>query len=524
MEVKILEEHGYENALRGMGFSFNTTDPDKLYKVSRRLFNKDGGHNKFTESIVVWLEILAPRYWWQEFDTYRVGTTKQSECFDEKTEILTENGWKYFKDLVKEDAVCTLAPSTGKIEYQIPTKYISDDYSGKMIRFKSNKYDLLVTPNHRVPIWGEDNTLDFVYAEDFKSYMRVPKNIHSWVGKDVEKFILPSINRKWNTGFRAVEKFYPEIEILMEDWLSFLGIWLSEGRTVKEARNYNTYIYQNTDSACYEELCLLFERLPFKVHKNLDGKKCRWCISNLQLYDYLSVIGNTYNKYIPRDYFTLSTKQLNVLLYWLMLGDGTDNYEDNYTYLYSTVSRQLADDLQELFLKVGNVANIYTRKDNRSVNYKDVYTINRSSTLTYKIQEKNINEEHYNGKIYCVDVPNHTLFVRRNGKSTWSGNSTIHTVCKKPIEQTDFEEPILPAMITYLNELIGRYNTTKDKKIFSKIKTNLPEGYLQKRLVCTNYKVLRNMIQQRKGHSLEEWAVFISSVKEQVKHKDLLGD
>jgi hypothetical protein len=37
-----------------------------------------GGHNKFLESITVWLYIQASRDFWQEFDTYRAGITKQS--------------------------------------------------------------------------------------------------------------------------------------------------------------------------------------------------------------------------------------------------------------------------------------------------------------------------------------------------------------------------------------------------------------------------------------------------------------
>jgi hypothetical protein len=31
--------------------------------------------------------------------------------------------------------------------------------------------------------------------------------------------------------------------------------------------------------------------------------------------------------------------------------------------------------------------------------------------------------EKYNGKIYCVTVPNHIIYIRRNGKSSWTGNS-----------------------------------------------------------------------------------------------------
>lgn len=36
-----------------------------------------------------------------------------------------------------------------------------------------------------------------------------------------------------------------------------------------------------------------------------------------------------------------------------------------------------------------------------------------------------ITEQSYNDRIYCVEVNNHTFYARRNGKSTWTGNSTI---------------------------------------------------------------------------------------------------
>ena len=103
MEVKVLSERGYSEALFGIGLSYGITSKmsfnelielktdtsgfwkndsknlyEKLDSVAHKLYNKDGGHNKFLESIMVWLDINAPRYWHQEMDTYRVGTTKQS--------------------------------------------------------------------------------------------------------------------------------------------------------------------------------------------------------------------------------------------------------------------------------------------------------------------------------------------------------------------------------------------------------------------------------------------------------------
>ena len=101
MQVHIIGEYGFEEALFGLGLSYGitsrfdsvhafytdhlmkqhseTSDYQRLQKVAAKLAHKDGGHNKFLETITVTLDITAPRYWHSEFDTYRVGTTKQSE-------------------------------------------------------------------------------------------------------------------------------------------------------------------------------------------------------------------------------------------------------------------------------------------------------------------------------------------------------------------------------------------------------------------------------------------------------------
>jgi hypothetical protein len=111
--------------------------------------------------------------------------------------------------------------------------------------------------------------------------------------------------------------------------------------------------------------------------------------------------------------------------------------------------------------------------------------------------------------------------------TTKQSESTIHTITKKPITQEDFSYHIFDDMLYYLNELIRRYGVIEDKdekkKFFNLIKANLPEGYLQARLVCTNYKVLKNMITQRKNHILEEWHFFIREILKQLEYSELIG-
>ena len=77
MEIKILKEAGYEEAI--FGLSLNKNQPlTNMPGVAKRLAHFDGGHNKFLEHIELWIEVTAPRFWWQEADTYRL-SSKNSE-------------------------------------------------------------------------------------------------------------------------------------------------------------------------------------------------------------------------------------------------------------------------------------------------------------------------------------------------------------------------------------------------------------------------------------------------------------
>lgn len=78
MKIVVLEEHGHESALLGLSLSHRQA-PERMAAVARRLAFLGDGHNKFLEAIAVWLDIVAPRYFWQQFDTYRVGVSRQSE-------------------------------------------------------------------------------------------------------------------------------------------------------------------------------------------------------------------------------------------------------------------------------------------------------------------------------------------------------------------------------------------------------------------------------------------------------------
>lgn len=76
MEATVTEEAGYEAALQGLSLSYKQKKAMDI--VALNLAPKDYGENKFLESIIIWVLVKAPRYFWQDADTYRL-STKQSE-------------------------------------------------------------------------------------------------------------------------------------------------------------------------------------------------------------------------------------------------------------------------------------------------------------------------------------------------------------------------------------------------------------------------------------------------------------
>lgn len=85
-------------------------------ELAKKLVKAGTDHSKFMRMITVTCDITAPRYWWTEFDTYKVGTVRNScstmhtihkkeftlddfshehltDCYDSNGQLCCEFGW-----------------------------------------------------------------------------------------------------------------------------------------------------------------------------------------------------------------------------------------------------------------------------------------------------------------------------------------------------------------------------------------------------------------------------------------------
>lgn len=67
----------YENCPYGYDFLKTVIGPNDL-DLMTRLRDAGTDHRKFMRMITVYVDIIAPLYWWKEFDTYKVGTVANS--------------------------------------------------------------------------------------------------------------------------------------------------------------------------------------------------------------------------------------------------------------------------------------------------------------------------------------------------------------------------------------------------------------------------------------------------------------
>lgn len=94
--------------------------------------------------------------------------------------------------------------------------------------------------------------------------------------------------------------------------------------------------------------------------------------------------------------------------------------------------------------------------------------------------------------------------------------STMHTLGKYGLTQEHFEKPINPSYLNYLNSCIS------GKIPLEELSEMIPQGFLQRRIICTNYMSISNMILQRRNHKLSQWKSFCEAMKS-LEHYELLG-
>lgn len=328
-------------------------------------------------------------------------------CYDDQTEILTEKrGWILFKNLDSGDRVAQ-RDVDGFMTFVKPRKHQVFNFDGELLGHRGDAVDFLVTPNHRMlfaPRRGRKHdssqkiNLGIHKCEDIF-------NRSGWVSKQVN----------WR-GRQASFWRAPR-------WAELLGFFVADGH----ASDRQVYLIQK--ETAYVNQLLDDVGLLDRFHPRSVNGATQWILSDAAWARSLrSDFGETSRfKKLPQWLKELGPEDLRLFLRGFAAGDGWKS-NSGLTALY-TASRQLADDLQEIALKAGYIANVSSHIQKHgfavgSTQYRVALWSNKKEYgLPYLKAGRGWYRQPYKGRVYCVSVPSGVVLVRRNGKPLWSGNS-----------------------------------------------------------------------------------------------------
>jgi len=93
--------------------------------------------------------------------------------------------------------------------------------------------------------------------------------------------------------------------------------------------------------------------------------------------------------------------------------------------------------------------------------------------------------------------------------------STMYTLLDRYLTKDDFQGTIPLPTLWFLNYHIH-------KQHFGVVNRNLPQSYLQERSLMISLPTLRRIVAQRVYHKLPEWRIFINTILDQARYRQLL--
>lgn len=396
----------------------------------------------------------------REVDTYiadrvnnrcALGALDHPACQLSDTKILTEKGWKDIADVQVGENVLTITED-GRIEIHPVLRKIDEEYEGDLVHFENRFFDYAVTPQHKLPLKNRHGKRRGMFTAEELYNSSVVDQGHSslfrngeWHNESDDYVSIPRLSDEELKGlhFDQVEKYSQDLVIPMEVWMKFMGIYLSEGWSSYNKRNHSGHV-----SICQKKIEVIesirdmLEEFPLNYTETENQKSClhTFSIYDMRLGKYLSQFGKCYDKYVPFEIKKQGKDMLRVFYDWFVLGDGRKRglgkgnyYSDD---VFST-SERLALDLNEIQMKIGYAGHFHKefRRYDRMIegreikgeNCHDMYFTHRGTSLNISLSPRRtkIYKEHYKGRVYCIEVQNHTFYTMdRSGHCLWTGNSS----------------------------------------------------------------------------------------------------
>ena len=322
------------------------------------------------------------------------------ECFTPETEIFTENGFIRFDKLDTETKVAQYNSSTDSISFVKPTRYVKNYTTDDLIHMYSDKgIDLITTKNH--------NMLTFDKKTNISNKTHAVNLI-----KSVNNLIrVSSLN---TTSLFSDELSYDEkLALAFQADGSYHYIY--SGR-YKNKNNCSILFSFSKERKIKEFTNTFTEANELKSQEKKGNKKeqRKFLLENMEQKKLSKKLRDVF------DLTKFSTTKAIAFLDYLMIWDGY--IAKSGSYYYSSKIKDNVDFVQEVSIIAGKKTKFGIQIDNRSENFSDIYRIyisHNNSFTTSKIKSSLLK---YDGFVYCVEVPDGNIIVRRNNKIAIVGN------------------------------------------------------------------------------------------------------
>ncbi len=325
-------------------------------------------------------------------------------CYDAETEVLTGDGWKPWPEVTGAETFLTLSQDC-RIEWQWAERLVAKEVDGPMVRVAMAHADLLVTPDHRMLARRRRQPHREAW-ELLPAYELLEASHRMLMGGGRYE------GEEWRAGYR-------------DGFLALLGFFVGDGYS--DGGTPTFHLRKDREVSYLREQAA---RAGFGVTERGD----RYYLLADEEFRLLAkkCYADDGAKVIPREVLDHPGEYLADLLDGLMHSDGSTSTEGKQT--YATTSEVLAGQLQELAVKVGRAATVHPHRSTTGDGHlggKDRFRVTffRERNLqprvgwTREARARQVTVEHYRGMVYCATVPNGTLYVRRNGKPMWCGNT-----------------------------------------------------------------------------------------------------
>jgi len=387
-----------------------------------------------------------------------------AQCFDSETKVLTARGFVSWPEVTPEDSFACLIE--GKVEFH-NGKLREYDYEGEMYGCKTKKFSYLVTPDHRLYTAPSASAKRDVFRFEFaKDAHNLERRFISTIGERSATQITTRVGDLIQIPTSPNYKYdveQAEISVKAEVWAEFLGWFLSEGCVMTAKRRYQyqkittspvrstegtqliTAIAQSpkANPENFAQLNRLLARMPFRWHflKGCNQFKC----THRRLGEFLEGCGKyARNKRIPSYVFGWSDDLLDIFLDAFIAGDGNVSGPEACTKIELS-SEGLIQDVAIVAGYLGYAPRIrsipsrtkFSKKTGKTYNCRPTWSLslgqNPYSMAMTSRQSLKVGStpayytQTYCGKVYCATVPGGLLYVMRDGKGHWSGNSAEGT-------------------------------------------------------------------------------------------------